>query len=197
VIVSSLASYSFTATADRTLVANFTSITYTINTSALPVAGGSTSGGGTFNSGDSVTVVATANAGYNFVNWTEGGGVVSTLASYSFTATADRTLVANFTPVSTITIAKLHISSPVTGGFTTAGDVKLSAPAPAGGITVLLSSSNSAVLRVPASVFVPAGQNVASFRVSTTKVKQPTSVIVTAVLGESQKSYTATVIPRK
>jgi hypothetical protein len=50
---------------------------------------------------------------------------------------------------------------------------------------------------VPASVFVPAGQNVASFRVSTTKVKQPTSVIVTAVLSESQKSYTATVIPRK
>jgi hypothetical protein len=43
---------------------------YTISTSATPSAGGNTSGGGTVNSGDSVTVVASAN-GYNFSNWTK------------------------------------------------------------------------------------------------------------------------------
>ena len=55
--------------------------------------------------GGSVTVVATPNAGYTFTNWTEGGAQVSATASYTFTATADRTLVANFivTPTYTVT----------------------------------------------------------------------------------------------
>jgi len=96
--VSVSAVYPFTVNADRSLVANFAGITYTIVTSASPLAGGTTSGGGTVNSGDSVTVVATANAGYNFVNWTEGGAVASSSASYIFTAGANRDLVANFTP---------------------------------------------------------------------------------------------------
>jgi hypothetical protein len=94
-VVSSLFGYTFTASADRTLVANFL-LTYSVGTSALPAAAGSTSGGGTIDSGASVTVVATANPAYRFVNWTEGGAVVSASASYSFTASADRNLVANF-----------------------------------------------------------------------------------------------------
>ena len=71
---------------------------YMIETSASPGAGGSASGGGTVNSGASVTVVATANAGYAFVNWTENGTPVSTSTSYTFTAGADRSLFANFAP---------------------------------------------------------------------------------------------------
>jgi hypothetical protein len=69
---------------------------YTITTSAAPGAGGSTSGDGAYTNGASVTVVATANAGYAFVNWTENGAPVSSSASYTFTASANRTLVANF-----------------------------------------------------------------------------------------------------
>jgi uncharacterized delta-60 repeat protein len=70
--------------------------TYTISTSAIPIAGGILSGGGTFNSGATVAVVATTNPGYKFTNWTEGGSVVSAVASYTFTASANRILVANF-----------------------------------------------------------------------------------------------------
>jgi len=44
-----------------------------------------------------VTVNAAANAGYTFANWTENSVVVSSSASYNFTANANRTLVANFT----------------------------------------------------------------------------------------------------
>ena len=98
-VVSSSATFQFTANVNRELVANFTRITYTINTSASPVGGGIASGGGTVHHGDSVTVVATSNAGFKFVNWTEGGTVVSTSASYNFTAGANRTLVANFTQI--------------------------------------------------------------------------------------------------
>lgn len=91
--------YQFKADVNRELIANFAVITYTIATSSSPAAGGNTSGGGTVNHDDSVTVVATANPGYNFANWTEAGVVVSGSASYSFTAGSDRDLVANFTPI--------------------------------------------------------------------------------------------------
>lgn len=93
---SSNADYSFTAAANRTLVANFALNQYTISSSADPVAGGTTSGAGTYNHGDTVNMHAGANAGYHFINWTEGGSQVSTSPDYSFTATANRTLVANF-----------------------------------------------------------------------------------------------------
>ncbi|MBR3710571.1 MAG: choice-of-anchor J domain-containing protein [Bacteroidales bacterium] len=53
-------------------------------------------GSGNFNHGETCVVTATPNTDYYFVNWTENGTVVSTDASYSFTVTADRDLVANF-----------------------------------------------------------------------------------------------------
>ncbi|HEX9105702.1 MAG TPA: hypothetical protein VF832_00705, partial [Longimicrobiales bacterium] len=75
---------------------NFAPITYTIGTSSNPANGGTTSGGGSYLSGASVTVTATPAGKFTFVNWTENGNVVSTSASYTFTASADRNLVANF-----------------------------------------------------------------------------------------------------
>jgi uncharacterized repeat protein (TIGR02543 family) len=93
---STSASYSFTATGDHDLTANFSLNSYTIAVSASPVAGGAVAGGGLANHGETVTVTATANTGYTFVNWTEGGAEVSTSASYSFTATGDRNLTASF-----------------------------------------------------------------------------------------------------
>ena len=118
-VVSTSASYSFTATTNRTLVANFSQNSYTITTSSAPAAGGTTSGGGSKLCGASVTVTATANAGYNFVNWTEGGAAVSTSASYTFTASANRTLVANFSSVPTYSITTS--ASPGAGGTTGGG----------------------------------------------------------------------------
>jgi len=70
--------------------------TYTINVSANPTNGGNVTGGGTYNQGQSCTVIATPNAGYTFTNWTENGNVVSTQASYTFPVNNNRTLVANF-----------------------------------------------------------------------------------------------------
>ena len=57
------------------------------------------SGGGTFAAGSSDTVSATANSGYNFVNWTDtSGNILSSSPSYTFTVSGNVTLVANFTP---------------------------------------------------------------------------------------------------
>lgn len=43
---------------------------------------------------------AVAHSGYTFSGWTEGGEVVSTDATYTFTVESDRSLIAVFTPVS-------------------------------------------------------------------------------------------------
>ncbi len=118
-IVSSTASYTFTVTADKVLVANFSVIGTTlraISTSSSPVSGGGTSGAGAYADGSSVTVVATPNAGYKFSKWKENGSNVSSTASYTFTATAARALVATFSQVYAINTA----SNPVAGGSTEA-----------------------------------------------------------------------------
>ena len=121
-IVATTASYTFTASADRTLVANFNALpTYTISTSEAPVAGGTTSGGGSFISGSSVTVTATPNAGYFFVNWTVGGTQVSTNSSYTFNATTDKALVANFSVIGTTLRTVATSSTPTAGGITSGG----------------------------------------------------------------------------
>ncbi len=72
--------------------------TYTISVSTYPVGlSPQPTGGGTYNSGVTATVVAQTVAGYTFQNWTEGGTQVSTSASYSFTVTGNRNLVAVYT----------------------------------------------------------------------------------------------------
>jgi len=112
-VVSTSASYTFTLNGNRTLVANFTQVNYTIAVSASPTAGGTVGGGGTFAAGSSRTVTATANSGFTFSNWTESGTIVSTSASYTFTLNGNRTLVANFTQVNyTIAVS----ASPTAGG---------------------------------------------------------------------------------
>ncbi len=58
---------------------------------------GSVAGGGVYTIGDSVTVSATATAGYHFVNWVSAtGATVSSANPYTFVATSDVTLQAIF-----------------------------------------------------------------------------------------------------
>ncbi len=71
--------------------------TYTVSVSANPTNGGTVTGGGTYELGQSCTVNATAVTGYTFQKWTENGNQVSTNANYTFTVTDNRTLVAHFT----------------------------------------------------------------------------------------------------
>ena len=96
-VVSTNANYTFTVEGARTLVANFTLNSYTIAATANPNDGGAVNGAGEYDYGANCTLTATANTGYTFANWTENGSTVSTDASYSFTVTSNRNLVANFT----------------------------------------------------------------------------------------------------
>ena len=68
----------------------------------------------------------------------------------------------------------------VRGGTNATGTVFLSAPAPAGGISVTLATSNPNAASVPGIVNVPGGQTSGSFTVTTFAVGNNTSVTITA-----------------
>jgi|GEM_PF-2776353 len=111
------ATYIFDATTARDLVANFVVNDYELTLSASPLAGGTLTGAGTYAFGTSVTVEATAAAGYSFVNWTDSNGEVSTDATYTFNMPAeDLALTANFI----VNDYELTLSaSPLAGGTLT------------------------------------------------------------------------------
>ena len=68
----------------------------------------------------------------------------------------------------------------VSGGTNATGTVFLSSPAPAGGISVTLSTNNANATRVPGIVSVPGGQTSANFTVTTFAVANNTAVTITA-----------------
>ncbi|MCL2434551.1 MAG: hypothetical protein FWD09_00245 [Lentimicrobiaceae bacterium] len=72
-------------------------ITYDIVVWANPYNGGVVNGGGTYKENESVTVTATPEECYRFVSWTSGATVLSTLPTFTFNATSDSALTANFT----------------------------------------------------------------------------------------------------
>ena len=65
----------------------------TITTAVNPVGAGSVTGGGNYAVGAPVTLTASANANYAFVNWTPGGSTANPL---TFNATENATYTANF-----------------------------------------------------------------------------------------------------
>ncbi len=94
----------FVVTPNRELVAHFT-LPLTISATSDPAEGGMVSGMGEYEYNTTCMMTATPNEGYTFMYWTENGNQVSTSASYSFTVTTDRELVAHFMIKPVITVA--------------------------------------------------------------------------------------------
>lgn len=122
--ISTDATFSFVVVENAHYVAHFRQSVagYTIAVSANPSFGGSVSGGGTFASGLNCTVLAEANEGYKFINWTEDGVIVYTNESYTFTVDRSRSLVANFEELPIFTITAMAGAN---GSITPQGDVQV------------------------------------------------------------------------
>ncbi|MDZ7831667.1 MAG: InlB B-repeat-containing protein [Desulfobacterales bacterium] len=105
-VVSCSQQYMFTVTGNRTLQANFSQMqnSYDITGSARPSNYGTVTGSGSYNHGAAVTMTALPNQGFVMTNWIEtwpglaGYCVVSTDEQYSFSATRNRNLTADFRP---------------------------------------------------------------------------------------------------
>jgi hypothetical protein len=77
-------------------------------------------------------------------------------------------------------LGQIVFEGTVTGGAPANGTVRLNGPAPGGGAVVALSSGNTSLVTVPASVTVPAGQTAAAFTANTQPVSQFTGVTISA-----------------
>jgi hypothetical protein len=123
-------------------------------------------GTGNYNCGSSVTLTATANACYTFANWTENDTVVSTSANYNFTASSNRTRVANFTlggcviPTVSVSVSPRRTNEGNSATFTI-----FASPTNHARATVVYSMSDKAIQGTdytlsgtPRRVTIPAGQ---------------------------------------
>ena len=89
-MVSTSNPYSFTVTGDGEYVAWFSVTYFSITAIANPSLGGDVTGDGEFMYGQTCTLTATANEGYEFLHWTDTEGeIVSYDEEYSFTVTED------------------------------------------------------------------------------------------------------------
>ncbi len=118
---------------------------------------------------------------------------LSEVSGNPWTSMAELNLLTGTTPVTVSSLA-LNPAS-VVGGNTSQGTVTLSAAAPSGGAFVTLSSSNTIVATVPASVTVSAGATSATFTASTSAVATSTPVTITASYNATSKTATLTVTP--
>ena len=144
------------------LTLNYTGSTV-ITADASPPAGGSAGGGGTYPTGNDVTVTASANPGYVFVNWTEGALEVSTLGDYMFVAEGNRALVAHFAPAYTIdaaVVAGVGGNIAGTGAYAVGSSVTLVATPDAGYSFQGWSLNGTSVSTSPSYTFTPGSDQV-------------------------------------
>ncbi len=112
-----------------TVNANFEIIGYTVAAVVNPVGAGTVEGTGVYNFGDAVTLTASANTGYQFVNWTDSENqVLGTELTYAFSMPAgDVTVNAIFELINefTVTFNLTHAGSPVQGANITFDEQEL------------------------------------------------------------------------
>ncbi|MCL2511724.1 MAG: hypothetical protein FWF09_06705, partial [Bacteroidales bacterium] len=113
VLFSENAEETITVMGHRVLIAHFEKLIYMITAEPYPTEGGEVKGDGSYFCELTASLEAKPTEGWDFIDWTENGLTVETEAVYSFPATGDRHLVANFVQRSyDITV----LAEPITGG---------------------------------------------------------------------------------
>jgi hypothetical protein len=168
-------------------------------TSAAP-AGGALVGLANANSAATIPSSVIVPAAATSVNFSVTTVSVSSTTVGNLTASysgVSKSVTLTVNPPAAAALSTLTLNpSTVRGGLGSTGTVTLAAPAPAGGLVVNLSSSNSTKASVPASVNVPAGNLSKSFSVTTAAVSKKTVVTITATADAVKKSAALTIIRR-
>ena len=147
------------------------------------------SNGGTGTVPITIPASVTVLAGHTTATFTIGTSAVNATTAVRISATfSGATLATDMTlfPL----LAGVSFAGNVPGGQPAAGTVTLGGPAPSGGTLVTLSSGNTSLVTVPASVTVPAGQTNVTFTANTAPVTQTTGVTVSASSGGATVSTT-------
>jgi hypothetical protein len=130
-----------------------------------------------------VTAGATVSAAFQIATTPVSATTPVTITATYNGIAATATLMVDPPAPSTVTLTQTG----VIGGKTVGGSVTLNAPAPVGGLTVSLSSSNPSVATPPVSVQVAAGATTSpNFKIATNPVSSQTVVTISATyLGNS------------
>jgi hypothetical protein len=120
---------------------------------------------------------------------------VAVAQQVTITATLGANSVTALLAVNPPALASLQLNtSSILGGGTVAGTVSLTGAAPAGGMSVVVTSSNTNVASVDVSpVQVPAGAASAGVSVSTNEVSVATQVVIAVTLNGISKTFGLTV----
>jgi hypothetical protein len=158
-----------------------------------PAGGLAVSLGSTHPSLITMPAVVTVPAGQNRILTEFKVGALTTGATATISATAAGVTVKRSIALSTTAVT---LAAPASS---TSGDayfsVSLSIAAPAGGKTVTLSTSNTSLATVPASVVIPAGALRTNFTVRMSPVATNQSVSITATIPGSSQSKAVIITP--
>lgn len=139
----------------------------------------------------SITVPAGAtSATFNVTTSGIGSAINVTITASQGTVTKTATLTINPPLLTSVTVAPIS----VVGGVSATGSVTVNSVAPAGGLSVSLTSSNSNA-SVPSSVVIPAGATSAQFPITTNAVPNAITATISAILGGVTQTATLTVSP--
>ena len=89
---------------------------FDVTTTAMPAAGGTVTGAGSYPANTEVTITATPNTGYDFEYWSESGQTISANPVYTFVIVEDMDFVAHFA-LQTFNVTLT--ANPVAGGTVT------------------------------------------------------------------------------
>lgn len=118
-------------------------------------------------------------------------------ATYSGTTLTQNLTInpASAASLSTLTLSPGSIIGAQSGGTTTTGTVTLSAPAPASGVVVSLTSDHTSLVALPATVTIPADSSSNTFTVTAGYVPYQTTVQISAIYNSATLTQTLTVNP--
>jgi hypothetical protein len=135
-------------------------------------------------------------AGKNVVTFVAGTTSVLQSAVVTVEATANGYTASGNLTVRPVIVSKVVLTpATVVGGTASKGAVTLSDPAPTGGVTVTVASSDPSVTVSPASQVVALGKTAAAFTASTTAVGAAKSVTITVTANGVPVTTTLIVTP--
>ena len=165
------------------------SITGTVSMSGPAPAGGASVSLSSASSAASVPPTVTVPANATSVNFSVSTAAVGATTMGNITASfsgVTKTVNVTIQPAALMSVT-LNPST-ILGGSTAVGKVTLTGPAPASGIVVTLTSSQSAQAKAPLKLIIPSGARSATFDVTTTSVSRKTVVAIAASFGGVTKS---------
>ena len=169
------------------------SITGTVSMSGPAPTGGASVSLSSVSSAASVPPTVTVPANVTSVNFSVSTAAMGATTMGNITASfsgVTKTVNVTIQPAALMSVT-LNPSN-ILGGSTAVGKVTLTGPAPAAGLVVTLTSSQSLQAKVPSKLIIPSGARSATFDVTTTSVSRKTVVTIAASFGGVTKSAALT-----